>query len=104
MIKNITNSIKPKQIIHFSLYYIWLIILTYNYLVRVPEFDKIPPCGASYLRAGLFFWTIVITIIYLIVIMGMNFYFNRKMLNNFQYIFIPLAIVFIIINVFQFII
>jgi hypothetical protein len=98
---NITKNIKSNLIIYNGLYYIWLIILLYNCLVRVPEFDKYPPSGASYLRAGLLFWTVVFTLIHLIVMMGFNFYHQRKITNNFQYILIPMIAVIIIIYLFQ---
>ena len=90
------------NIIPITLYIIWCLYVVYFYLFRMGSFANKAPCGAGYLMIGLPIFTIIFTILTLLIITILNKIYKKKYYNHFGYIIIPCLILIniVLINIF----
>lgn len=76
---------------------IWTVIILYDFLVRVPEFEKQRPDGASYLIFGTIIITGFIFLASLIYVLSANLFMKIKIYFDLEYIFIPILFLLIML-------
>lgn len=94
----ITNRINVLPII---INVFWSILILFQFIIRVPEFEKQRPDGASHLIFGIIILTGFIFLGSLIYILIANLYMKAKIYSDLIYAFIPLIFLLLIILFFR---
>jgi hypothetical protein len=76
---------------------IWVLIILFTFIFKVPEFEKAVPDGASYLITGIVLLTICLFVISLIYMLISNRCMKIKIYYDLIYLFIPIIILAMII-------
>jgi hypothetical protein len=80
------------NLIPITLYLIWCLYVLYFFLFKMKSFANESPCGAGYLMIGLPIFTILFSIITLIILLILNKIHKNKYYTDFEYITIPFLV------------
>ncbi len=83
---------KSTDLVFYGVYYSWILLLLYNYFIRIPIMDMIPPCRAGIFRIGLLFFNFVISLTFLIIQIVTNIKQKSKFYYRIELIIIPFII------------
>lgn len=92
-----------KNIFPIGIYTIWICFVLYFLFFRINLFSEKTPCGAGTAIVGLALFTIIFSLLALLVIAIINLFSKQKYYTDYEYISIPfiiLVLIFFIINIF----
>lgn len=75
-------------------YFLWIAFVLYYLFFKIEDFSKETPCGAGYMMIALPILTSIVALIALLVIAIINLISKKKYYSDFEYISVPLLILF----------